>query len=294
MQIFFQRLSVLCCTSLLASCATNTQLSPPTLVEIDSSNYRTQVKVEVADWRFYSAEYIGAQSNCFPKITGKDCTGVADRTPYGNVTPLRIEEFFIISTSSAGDAAKRQDFINMVGADVAIQRGYQYFTVVNRRENSFCFAKYSASTSGVSSGGMYSGRTTLNKDSSCATTKAIKMIAFNDPQDLANGVFFRVPNANDGSIRLKPYAELYFNTMTGLKYEDFNEVSTKTELDATRTASLSTTSNAWKTYYLAAGVSKDFRAKYGVTGTVPFPVADAGEAKRKSAEGDMMERNRAN
>jgi len=283
------KLGFLLCSIVLSGCET----THPSLMEIDSSNYRTKIKVSTSGWKFYSAEYTGTRSNCFPQITGRDCTGETEKTPYGKATPLNMEEFTISITSSANDASKRQDFINMVGADIAIQKGYRYFTVVSSRENTFCLSRYSARTSGQVYGDSYSGRTTLDRKDTCANTKSIDLIAFNEPKDLENGVFFRVPDAKDGSIRLKPYKSLYFNTMSGLRYSDFNEQNTRSELDSTSTSILITRSEAWKHYYVASGVSKEFREKYSLTGNVPYTILDESDARRKSVADDVMERNRA-
>ena len=249
-----------------------------------------ELDAKKSDKSFHFARYVGSEKSCFPPITNVACLPKQkDEILYEETQKLEMESFSLSLPSRDFFAQGRiKDMLFLAASDLAIQRGFSMFTVTWEMQLSMC-RNYGSdvSTSGsinrIGNQGFYSGTTTVTPRDICGGSQTIDVLMFNDKALLAQGVFVR---SNSGPIRtLRPSEDLYFGTMPGLRYEDFNRMPEPGVL-------IRTPSNAWKTHYEAKGLAADLRAKYklGETGVIPFKDELAENLKREAE--DPLSRNR--
>ena len=277
------KFAALSCALLLSACTT------PGLTPVDPTNYRTKLRIERPDKSFYSAEYIGSASACFPPITNRICEPDPRGKPiYRETAKLEMEEFRIVLISSGAPSIKlMDDMVFLAAADLAMQRGYPFMTRLNNIDSSKCGSIYSTSTYGTvnSEAGTYSGNTYLNQDVVCTNLQAGHFIFLKNREDLTNGVFYRFNSGSFKSDTLKPAGELYVYTTPNVRIEDYTNINVKDGNARVGTPS------AWKVTYDTAGLSNDLRAKYRITSNQPYTFKDERTENAEAAK-DPVARNK--
>jgi hypothetical protein len=276
-----EKFAALSCASLLSACATSA------LTPVDPTNYRTKFTIERPDKSFYSAEYIGTASACFPPITNRICEPDPRGKPiYRETAKLEMEAFHIVLISSGAPSGKlMEDMVFLAAADLAKQRGYPFMTRLNTIDSTNCGSIYSTSTYGTvnSDTGTYSGKTYLNQDVICSNLRAGDFIFLKNREDLANGVFYRYNSGYFKTDTLKPAGELYIYTTPNVMFKDYTIIKDGIIRIGT--------SSAWKVTYETAGLSNDLRAKYRITGNQPYTFKDERKENAEAAK-DPVERNK--
>lgn len=275
------KFAVLSCALFLSACAT------PGLTPVNPTNYRTKLSIERPDKSFYSAEYIGPASACFPPITNRICEpGPRGKSSYRETAKLEMEEFRIQLISSGTPTGKfMDDMVFLAAADLAMQRGYPFMTRLNTTESRNCGSIHSTTTYGSvnSNTGTYSGNTYLNQDVVCSNLRAGDFFFLKRREDLANGVFYRYNSGDFKTDILKPAGELYLYTTPNVMLRNYTIIKD----GITRIG----TSSAWKVTYDTAGLSNDLRAKYRITGNDPYTFKDERTENAEKAK-DPVERNK--
>jgi hypothetical protein len=249
-----------------------------------------ELKAEKSDETFHLVRYVGAQKNCFPPIANAECVPpTKDAVLYDEIRKVEMEEFSLsLPTRDFFSQAGIKDMLYLAASELSLQRGFSMFTVTWDMEISMC-RNYGSdvSTSGtvnrIGGQGFYSGKTTVTPRDICGGSHTIKVLMFNDKALLAEGIFER---SNSGPIQsLRPKSDLYFGTMPGLRYGDFNSAPEPGVL-------IRTPRDAWKTHFDAKGLAADLRVKYklGDTGVVPFRDMLVENLKREAE--DPLTRNR--
>lgn len=273
------RLLFLLTLSLIAGCATGTK-----------GGFWGELKAEKSDASFHLVRYEGTKTNCFPPISSPECwPPEKDATIYKEVRSLEMEEFsFTLPSGDFFAQARIKDMLYLAASDLAIQRGFSMFTVIWDMQISLCRnygsdVSTTGSVSRIGDQGYYSGTTTVTPRNVCSGSHTIKVLMFNDKEPLGLGVFERSNSGQNQNFR--PKRELYFGTMPGLRYEDFNRMPEPGVL-------ITTPPNAWKVHYDASGLSSDLRSKYkiGEIGPVPFRDTLVENLKREAA--DPLQKNR--
>jgi hypothetical protein len=253
-----------------------------------STSYKTEVSVTKKDVTFYSAKYIGEQPNCFPPIDRPVCTPSSKNDVlYEPIAKLEMEEFQI-TLGNVGIGSSYKDFIYLTAADIAIQRGFKYFTVTSQSESGGCISNYTANSYGTVSNGSYVGTTSISPNPICAAATTISIIAFNRKVDLAAGVFEEFNSGYLASIlkNISPNISLYYGTSPGLK-PTFDTTSDTSGHNTYRTFE-----NAWKNFYDANGLSKDLRTKYHISDSSPYTIIDERAINEQDNSNDLIKKNR--
>lgn len=250
-----------------------------------------ELKAEKSDETFHLVRYVGAQRNCFPPISNRECAPPAkDAVIYEEIKQLQMEEFSLsLPSGDFFSQGRVKDMLYLAASDLAIQRGFSMFTVTWDMQISMCRnygsdVRTSGTVNRIGNQGFYSGTTTVTPRDICGGTHTIRVLMFNDKAQLAEGVFER---SNSGPIRdFRPKRDLYYSTMPGLRYEDFNRAPEPGVL-------ISTPPGAWKVHYDAKGLAADLRGKYKVGDTGgPIPFRDALVENLKREAEDPLNRNR--
>lgn len=241
------------------------------------------------DATFYTGKYVGSQTNCFPPIEKRQCIPLkGEAAQYEAEQKLQMEEFTLSLMSPDFFAGKRiKDMLFLAASDLAIQRGFNMFTIKTEIDTSTCRSGMEARTTGaLSSIGdqiNYSGTTTVRPSDKCLFSQSIRVLMFNDKAPLARGV---LKKANSGSAQwLYPETSLYLGTIPNLKRSEFNYQPDPASL-------VRTPENAWKVHYEARELSSDLRAKYAVTDISPIPFSDELEANLKNEANDPVQKRR--
>ena len=249
-----------------------------------------KLEAEKSDETFHLVRYVGAQANCFPPISNPECVPpTKDAVIYEEIKQLQMEEFSLsLPSGDFFSQGRIKDMLYLAASDLALQRGFSMFTLTWDMQISLC-RNYGSdvSTNGtvnrLGNQGYYSGTTTVTPRNICGGSHTIRVLMFNDKEPLAAGVFVR---SNSGHNRnLRPKRNLYFGSMPGLRYEDFNRMPEPGVL-------ISTPSNAWKVHYDAKGLATDLRAKYKVGETGPILFRDALVENLKKEAEDPLQKNR--
>lgn len=251
----------------------------------------SELKVEKYDETFHLVRYVGSERDCFPPMTNRECVPPAkDVVIYEELSKLEMEEFSLsLPNRDFFSQGRVKDMLYLAASELALQRGFSMFTVtwdlqIFRCRNYGADVTTSGTVNRIGNQGFYSGSTTVTPRDICSGSHLIKVLMFNDKTLMAQGIFER---SNSGPIRtLRPKRSLYFGTMPGLRFEDFNKSSEPGVLS-------STPFDAWKAHYDAKGLAADLRAKYQVpadSGPIPFRDMLV-ENLRKEAE-DPLTRNR--
>ena len=259
-----------------------------TVVGCASTSYRSEVSVTKKDVAFYSAKYVGTLSNCFPPIDRPICKpSSANDILYKPIAKLQMEEFQIaLSNASLGSSYK--DFVYLTAADIAIQRGFKFFTVTDQDENGGCISNYTANSYGTVDNGVYTGTTSITPNPVCAAATSITIIAFNRKEELAAGVFEKFNSGYIATVlkNISPNISLYYGTTPGLnpKMDSFGDASFHNTYHIVI--------NAWKNFYDAKGLSTDLRAKYHITDSSPYMISDERSINDQDNAKDLIEKNR--
>lgn len=249
-----------------------------------------ELKAEKSDESFHLVRYVGTQKNCFPPISSPECVPPAkDVVIYKELKQLQMEEYSLsLPSGDFFSQGRIKDMLYLAASELAIQRGFSMFTVTWDMQISMC-RNYGSdvSTSGtvnrIGNQGYYSGNTTVTPRNICGGSHTIRVLMFNEKEQLAEGVFVR---SNSGHNRdFRPKRELYYSTMPGIRYEDFNRMPEPGVL-------ISTPPNAWKVHYDAKGLATDLKAKYKVGETGPITFRDSLVENLKREAVDPLQRNR--
>lgn len=279
--VLVTKIALLCCAFLLNACATPSQQT------VDSTNYRSKLTIKRPDKSFYSAEYIGPDSGCFPPITNRICEPDPRGKPiYRETGKLEMEEFrFRLISSGVPDGKLMEDMVFLAAADLAKQRGYPFMTHLSSAKSGGCRSIYSTSTFGTINldTGIYSGNTSLNQDAVCVTLLSGDFIFFKKRDDMGRGVFYRYDSGFLKTGLLMPEAGLYLYTSPNVMIKDHIFVS--------HGISRIGTSSAWQVIYDTTGLSNDLRAKYRITSTEPYIFEDERKVNAEKAK-DPLEQNK--
>jgi hypothetical protein len=266
----------------LSGCATS--LDDKYRSKISKENFRELSEIRQADYRFASAKYTGKQRLCFPPIGGRSCESL-DTDSYAEISPLNLEVLYIRFPTALifTKTENEDDLLNLAMAEVTLQRGFKYFTILGYTENTRCSSSPSAITTGSMFNNTFIGTTTYRNDSYCFYAKSTKFLLFNDPSDLSEGVFLTGQRRGESKPWVKPFKELYIGTMLDSNFEDF----------ASQDGGLFRipTYHAWRDYYDAIGVKNDYSRKLAIKSAGTYKV-DTSSVKPSSQEDDVMERNR--
>lgn len=276
----------------LTGCATVTDVGKQPL---DNSNYKDKAQIEKKDISIYLADYVGTEENCFPKIDGRRCyKNVNGSSPYRVTKELMMEVFEVRLDNNGFENLRVKDFAFLIASDVAIERSFKYFTLTRTTETTGCSTSYQANTNGYIAGDSYYGSTVLSEQQGCVAKNYYEFLLLNDPIDLGKGVFKKVNSGVWAGLGMVPFESLYFSTMQGHKYADFNPTSTIQVGSSTARTHVYTPSNAWKSIYDAKGMSLDLRAKYGVTDKNPYKYLDEAKTNKSKMnnEVDVIEKNK--
>lgn len=249
-----------------------------------------ELQAEKSDETFHLLRYVGAERKCFPPISNRECVPPAkDAVIYEEIKQLHMEEFSLsLPSGDFFSQARVKDMLYLATSDLAIQRGFSMFTVtwemeILRCNNYGSDVRTSGTLSRIGDQGFYSGTTTVTPRDICGGSHTIRVLMFNDKAELAEGVFER---SNSGPIRdFRPKRDLYYGTMPGLRYADFNGMPEQGVLIRTPT-------DAWKVHYDAKRLAADLRAKYGVGDTGPVPFRDLLVDNLQRESEDPLSRNR--
>lgn len=256
---------------------------------VTSENYRQKISINKVDTSFFLAKYVGTEKNCFPPITNRDCSERGKLPVYKPVEELSIEEFSLRFSHGDLASSKAKEYLFLSAADIALQRGYEYFTIMREYDQSTCGTFLTASTVGSVSGRVYTGSTTVHEGAHCSSSRTIFVLAFNDRDILSKGIFERV-NAWKVPV-LRPVDSLYFGSMTGLDKARFVSYETDKFSNVSSSFFVTTPNNAWKSVYSAQGMSNDLRAKLDVTDRTAYSFTDEAIEQMAKQQGDLIERN---
>ncbi len=264
---------------LLAGCAT----SP-------SGKVWNELTVEKSDETFHLGRYVGTQKSCFPPITNRECApATSEAVIYEELKKVDMEEFSLsLPSKDFFSQARVKDMLYLAAADLTLQRGYSLFAVTWDMQISTC-RNYGSdvTTSGnvnrMGNQGFYSGTTTITPRDICGGTHTIQVLMFKDKSVLAEGIFERSHSGPNQTLR--PKLDLYFGTMPGLRYSDFNRTPEPGVL-------VTTPSDAWKTHYDAKGLAADLRTKYQLGDTGPIAFRDVHVENLRREADDPINRNR--
>lgn len=248
------------------------------------------VRVTRSDESFYQGHYIGTEPNCFPPIENRECVPLRKgEVLYSADRQLEMESFYLFIASDFFGQPLAKEKLYFAAAELGLSRGFRAFTVTKTFDLTTCSDGLEATTTGVLTpspsghGGSYAGSTTVRQSGRCLNSQGVVVLYFRNKEDLSSGVLVR--RTTGANQRLYPVTSLYFGTIPNLRYQDFNYES--------RPGSFTMTpDNAWKVHYNAAGLSEDFRKKFGLTSPPPILFRDeARENSFRDAE-DPVERNR--
>jgi hypothetical protein len=273
------RIVLLMIVALLAGCTTTPK-----------GGFWGELKAKKSDETFHLVRYVGTQKNCFPPISNPECVPpTKDAVIYKEIKQLQMEEFSLsLPSGDFFSQGRIKDMLYLAASDLSIQRGFSMFTVTWDMQTSMC-RNYGSdvSTSGtvnrIGNQGYYSGTTTVTPRTICGGSHTIRVLMFNNKDELAEGIFAR---SNSGYNRdFRPKLDLYYSTMPGVRYKDFNESPEPGVL-------ITTPPNAWKVHYDAKGLAIDLRAKYKVGETGPIPFRDELVENLKREAEDPLQKNR--
>lgn len=219
---------------------------------VDSSNFRDRVKIAESSNEFYSGVQkprtvelltLGSTkksySDCVPPFPNNLC----------NYTPLKKLEMksyklTLEDNYNQMDKDLSLDMAYLTASELAIQLGYSKFIVEDTNFRNYCGSSQTAETTGVISGGIYSGSTSIVNHIHCVGSLEVKVVVFNDYSDVKTGVFFIDRDSNNQYIQ--PYLGLYRAQKPNL----LNDAVLK--------------GVAWESYYDAKEFSEKLISKYQV------------------------------
>jgi hypothetical protein len=252
--------------------------TPSYRVKTDATNYREKLSIKKMDYEFFIGKYIGPENNCFPPIEYSVCPNYSSDEVYKPTKELKMENFSISISDTSGVTSKVvKDMAYLTAAELAEQRGFKTFTVLNSMETNACSSMYSVNTYGSVTGNTYSGTSYLSKDAICANNYSIYVLFYDESEDLKRGVLFRSPRS-----RLQPDKSLYIGTTPGL-YEEYLEQRVKYPPIGNTTGFIPE-KNAWKIHYDIKGLTGELRKLYGILEILPYSFEDERVSNRKSDE----------
>ena len=275
---------------LVTGCATPVDIYKQS---ISAENYRKKLTIVKRDMSFFLADYVGTEDDCFPKISGRRCRMGVNKNLYRVTSELKMDVFELQIKNGGYDASKIKDFAFLAASDLAISNGYKYLTLTRSGESNACSSSYEAMTSGSVIGNVYSGSTVLLEQQGCATSSYFNYLFFNDPKKLELGVFHIVNTGTWSGLGMEPFEALYFSTMKGLKYEDFNPTRTDVIGGTKVTAYWYTPSSAWKNFYNADGLSTDLRIKHNVNDVRPYLIVNEALTSKAKTSEDVIQKNKS-
>lgn len=139
-------------------------------------------------------------------FSGSDCNSVV----FSSTKKLNINSY-TITMNDGGVATSRenqlaQDMLILVAAEVAKQQRFDKIIVNKIKISSHCGSVPTSTTTGTYSDSTFSSNTTYSSYTSCGRSGAINILAFNDYQEIKDGVFV----SEDKLVKwVKPYYPLY-------------------------------------------------------------------------------------
>jgi len=253
--------------------------------KLDPNNYRKNLEIEKSNYDYFSAKYVGGKTGCFPPITKRLCSKhpkLQFDNSYKTIKRLEIEGFKIsIKTHDLLKSETLNELIFLTTAELALQRGFPYFTQLNKIEIIACVSSYSAdsygslSTNSLHNGGStYSGTTNINRNKTCTENLSGNFIFFRNLSDLKEGVFYKPINSN---LKIMPVLKLYFGTTPNISNKEVNSHNSKKNAEIETYYTRTNIKEAWKTIYDAKGLSVDLRKKHQINSSKPYNFKERGK-----------------
>ena len=169
--------------------------TPSYRVMTDATNYRENLSIEKKDLEFYIGEYAGPRKNCFPPIENSVCPNYTSNEVYKPTKELKMENFSISISDHSGTTSKVvKDMAYLTAAELAEQRGFKTFTVLDTLEIHTCSSIYSVNTYGNVTGNTYSGTSYLSEDAICSNNYSMDLLLYDENDDLKKGILFLFSN----------------------------------------------------------------------------------------------------
>lgn len=172
---------------------------------VNPNNFRTRARIQEDGMLFYSARqrspdadangryddpktgriFYRGHSDCVPPFVNILCRYVLGEAV--NVKSLSV--YLNDHRNLIKDNTEALDLTHLVGAEVAIQKGYSKFIIHGYRINNYCGSSESIQTTGRISGNQYTGSSYVATNSSCSSSLRAKILLFNDYSLISKGLF---------------------------------------------------------------------------------------------------------
>lgn len=232
--------------------------------QLNGNNYIKNIQIHKDDSSFYTGHYTGNEHDCFPPINRKICLG---ENIYAKDDQLNIESFsinFTIQSFFKSDTTNELAYLTI--ADLAIQRGYKFFTITKETSFGLITEKNSISTNATRVGNSIIATSTAGKIYNEGSVHTLNFILFNNFDDLKKGVFSEGRFFIGGKYfekRIFPYVELYNGTA-------FYNYHVENELNENSYYTIKIPENSWKIGFDAERMSADIRKKYNINNSDPI------------------------
>ena len=256
----------------------------------NNSDYKNRINITRLNEEFYSGKYIGHIPGCFPPISARVCRrSEFDVHPYVEVDKLDMKSFEISISVRSGlgkDGTDRtKEILHMVAADIAIQNGYSAFTTLN----DIIFYSCSKSVEADSEGEIFNLNPLGHPKKISSTTKAyttnkcrgsieLKILAFNNKNLLALGIFLKSKSPDNAINYLWPYYDLYRGTAINLPLESSSEIITPEVINV-----VNYHKDSYKFHYDAINLSRDMHLKYGPSPKKAYQIVDETNSSNESS-----------
>ncbi len=250
-----------------------------------SNNFRSKIETPVVERKkFYNARLIDSTkraNECFPAPNKPLCSKFPGILKYGAPTQIDAESLsFGFQDGNHYFPGTTQELTYLVAAELTIQRGFKFFLIESIYYDTSCRNNYSATTTGFISNNNYFGNTTLNNTPSCLSTGDLRILMFDNYDDIKKGVFIDVTDPN-GNIRYEPHFLLYRNL-------DFGGDTQST------LAFRHTPTESWKSFFDANDLFKKVSEKYNLQGPNVYDIKikdDASRSPKKSLIDQLKQSN---
>lgn len=233
------------CFFIISGCATHPK------ERFSKDNFRNMAKNEIDNTQFYRVKYVGENKGCFPNDVTNTCFNYSKSShELEIIKPLDIKSFGVNVMSWGYIGPDEKDLVYLVAAEIASQLKYKYIIDYYEYTSSGCSDSPTAHTTGTYSGKTYNSTTSVSSNTSCLFSYSIKLIAFNDYEDIKSGIASNVFN------RIDPFVSIYGAGNNLRKFPDVYklEVSGKTTTETKR--------NAWKKYFDVNKLIVETREKF--------------------------------
>lgn len=217
-------------------------------------NFRTLAKNEIDNNEFYATKYVGRQSGCFPDNVTKTCFNFQKNShELEIVKPLDIKSFGVNVISWGYLGSDEKDLVYLVAAEIAAQLKFEYMIDYYEYSSSKCSDTPTVHTSGAVSGSTYKSSTSVRSNTSCIFSYSVKLIAFNDYDEIKSGVAYNQYG------KIAPFVSIYG---AGNNLEKFSDLF---KLKVEGSSASETKRNAWKKYYDVQKLITETKEKFNLS-----------------------------